>query len=74
MLVQFSEVPMANVLPRKVLKPKKKSAFDVQVFLDSVGATRRVAEFRKKQAIFSQGESRGQRHVRPERVREVHRH
>jgi CRP/FNR family transcriptional regulator, cyclic AMP receptor protein len=34
----------------------KKSKFDAQVFLDSVGASRRVEEFRIKQAIFSQGE------------------
>ena len=46
---------MVNVLPRKVLKPKK-TAFDAQLFLDSVGASRRVQEFRTKQAIFSQGE------------------
>src|ERR1035438_3418809 len=57
MLVQFSEVPMANVLPRKVLKLKKKNAFDAQLFLQSVGASRKVEEFRKKQAIFSQGEA-----------------
>jgi CRP/FNR family cyclic AMP-dependent transcriptional regulator len=37
------------------MKPKK-SAFDAQVFLQSVGASRRTEEFRKKQAIFSQGE------------------
>jgi CRP/FNR family cyclic AMP-dependent transcriptional regulator len=47
---------MANVLPRKGLKIKKKTAFDAQLFLESVGASRRVEEFRKKQAIFSQGE------------------
>jgi CRP-like cAMP-binding protein len=57
MLVQFSEVPMASVLPRNVLKLKKKTAFDAQLFLQSVGASRRVEEFRKKQAIFSQGEA-----------------
>jgi len=39
------------------MKPKQKSAFDARVFLESVGASRRVAEFRKKQAIFSQGEA-----------------
>ena len=39
------------------MKPRNKSAFDVPVFLESVGASRRVAEFRKKQAIFSQGEA-----------------
>jgi CRP/FNR family cyclic AMP-dependent transcriptional regulator len=37
------------------MKPKK-SAFDAQVFLQSVGASRRTEEFRKKQAIFYQGE------------------
>jgi CRP/FNR family cyclic AMP-dependent transcriptional regulator len=56
MLVQFSEIPMASVLPKNVLKLKKKTAFDAQLFLESVGASRRVEEFRKKQAIFSQGE------------------
>ena len=50
-----------NMTPRKAppsgMKPKKKIAFDAQVFLESVGASRRVAEFRKKQAIFSQGDA-----------------
>jgi len=58
--VQFSEASMANGLgiggPRDRVKSKKRSGFDAQVFLQSVGASRRVAEFRKKQAIFSQGE------------------
>jgi hypothetical protein len=35
-------------------KPKKKRAFDAQVFLESVGASRKVIEFRENQAIFSQ--------------------
>ena len=39
------------------MKPRRKIAFDAQVFLDSVGTSRRVAEFRKKQAIFSQGDA-----------------
>ena len=38
------------------MKLKKKSVFDAQVFLDSVGASRRLAEFAGKQAIFSQGD------------------
>jgi CRP/FNR family transcriptional regulator, cyclic AMP receptor protein len=50
----------ANTVSKKVppsgMKLKKKSAFDAQVFLDSVGASRRVAEFQGKQAIFSQGD------------------
>ena len=39
------------------MKRKKKSTFDVQVFLESVGASKRVAEFSNKQVIFSQGEA-----------------
>jgi CRP/FNR family cyclic AMP-dependent transcriptional regulator len=38
------------------MKPKK-SIFDAKVFLESVGASRRIEEFRKKQTIFSQGDS-----------------
>jgi CRP/FNR family cyclic AMP-dependent transcriptional regulator len=52
---------MANGLgigsPGDRLKPKKKTSFDTQVFLQSVGALRRVEEFRNKQPIFSQGEA-----------------
>jgi CRP/FNR family transcriptional regulator, cyclic AMP receptor protein len=39
------------------MKRKKKSTFDAQVFLESVGASRRVAEFRRQQTIFSQGDA-----------------
>jgi CRP/FNR family cyclic AMP-dependent transcriptional regulator len=40
------------------MKSKLKSiTFNPQVYLESVGASKRVAEFRKKQAIFSQGEA-----------------
>jgi len=39
------------------MKSKKKSRFDAPVFLESVGTSRRVEEFEKKQAIFSQGEA-----------------
>jgi CRP/FNR family transcriptional regulator, cyclic AMP receptor protein len=39
------------------MKPRKKGAFQVQAFLESVGAAREVAEFRRKQAIFSQGDA-----------------
>jgi CRP/FNR family cyclic AMP-dependent transcriptional regulator len=34
----------------------KKTTFDAQVFLDSVGTSRKIEEFRKRQAIFSQGD------------------
>lgn len=39
------------------MKLRKKGAFQVQAFLESVGASRKVAEFRRKQAIFSQGDA-----------------
>jgi CRP/FNR family transcriptional regulator, cyclic AMP receptor protein len=39
------------------MKSKRKSAFNVQVFLESVGASIRLAEFQKRQAIFSQGDT-----------------
>jgi len=35
---------------------KKKSDFDAQTFLESVGASRRVTEFLENQTIFSQGD------------------
>jgi CRP-like cAMP-binding protein len=39
------------------MKPKRDSTFNPQVYLDSVGASRKVGEFRKKQLIFSQGDA-----------------
>ncbi len=39
------------------MKSKPKSAFNPQVYLESAGVSRKVAEFRKKQAIFSQGDA-----------------
>jgi CRP/FNR family cyclic AMP-dependent transcriptional regulator len=35
----------------------KKNIFDAQVFLDSVGVSRKIEEFRKRQTIFSQGDA-----------------
>jgi CRP/FNR family cyclic AMP-dependent transcriptional regulator len=40
----------------KELKNAKSPVFDAQAFLDSAGVARRVTEFKKKQAIFSQGD------------------
>jgi CRP/FNR family transcriptional regulator, cyclic AMP receptor protein len=49
-----------NLTPKKAPLPtarmKKKKAFDARIFLDTVGASRRVVEFVKKQVVFSQGE------------------
>jgi CRP/FNR family transcriptional regulator, cyclic AMP receptor protein len=47
---------VSKKVPPSGMNLKKKSAFDAHVFLDSVGASRRVAEFQGKQAIFSQGD------------------
>src|ERR1700740_1039876 len=38
-------------------KLQKKSPFNAQAFLESVGASRRIAEFRRQQIIFSQGDA-----------------
>jgi CRP/FNR family cyclic AMP-dependent transcriptional regulator len=38
------------------MKPKK-SAFDPQVFLESVGTSRTISEFQDKEIIFSQGDA-----------------
>jgi len=38
------------------IKSKEKPSFDAQAFLDSAGVARRVIEFKKKAAIFSQGD------------------
>ena len=49
-----------NTKSRDVNSPRKSTqnlAFDAQTFLDSAGLARKVAEFRKKQTIFSQGDS-----------------
>jgi len=48
---------VSRKLPPSGMKPKKKSAFDAQVFLESVGASRRVAEFRRNETVFSQGDA-----------------
>jgi CRP/FNR family cyclic AMP-dependent transcriptional regulator len=39
------------------MKSKLKSTFNLRVYLESAGVSRKVAEFRKKQSIFSQGDA-----------------
>jgi hypothetical protein len=39
------------------MKSKLKSTFNPQVYPESAGVSRKVAEFRRKQAIFSQGDA-----------------
>ncbi|MGB8543037.1 MAG: Crp/Fnr family transcriptional regulator [Candidatus Acidiferrales bacterium] len=46
-------------MPRKAskrLKTNAKAAFNAQHFLDSAGVARKLTEFAKKQAVFSQGD------------------
>jgi CRP/FNR family cyclic AMP-dependent transcriptional regulator len=38
------------------IKPKEKSAFNAQAFLDSAGMARRIAKYRRSQRIHSQGD------------------
>jgi CRP/FNR family cyclic AMP-dependent transcriptional regulator len=38
------------------MKSKRKNTFDPQVYLESVGASRTAKNFKRKQAIFSQGD------------------
>jgi CRP-like cAMP-binding protein len=46
-----------NMKARKNRKHGQFDAFDPQVFLDTAGVARNVAEFRKGEAIYSQGEA-----------------
>src|ERR1700738_4139977 len=41
---------------KKFTKSKKISSFDPQVFLDTSGVARKLAEFRRGESIYSQGE------------------
>lgn len=51
---------LSRVNPNNNKKSKststKKQAFDTQGFLDSAGVSRKVAEFKKKETVFSQGD------------------
>jgi CRP-like cAMP-binding protein len=38
------------------VKPKPKAAFSAQAFLDSAGLARRIVEYRRAEAIFTQGD------------------
>jgi CRP/FNR family transcriptional regulator, cyclic AMP receptor protein len=55
-LVVFMKTPESSPNIKSEMKPKKASAFDVQVFLDSAGVARRIVEYGKSQKIYSQGE------------------
>ncbi len=48
-------MPQAAVAKTKPISPKR-PIFDLRDFLDTAGVSRKVAEFRKKETIFSQGD------------------
>jgi CRP-like cAMP-binding protein len=43
--------------PKKLKKNGKASSFDPQAFLDTAGVARKIAEFRRGESIYSQGEA-----------------
>jgi CRP/FNR family transcriptional regulator, cyclic AMP receptor protein len=46
-----------NMKPKKLKKNGKASSFDPQAFLDTAGVARKIAEFRRGESIYSQGEA-----------------
>ena len=55
--VRIHRLHAFNVLQILNSKPKSESTFNLQVYLESAGASRKLAEFRRKQNIFSQGDA-----------------
>ena len=43
-------------VPLPTVRPRDETAFDARIFLHTVGASRRLVDFVKKEAIFSQGD------------------
>jgi len=43
-------------MTRQIRKSQRKNTFDAQAFLDSTSVSRKVAEFREREAIFRQGD------------------
>jgi CRP/FNR family cyclic AMP-dependent transcriptional regulator len=48
--------PKRTAKPRLVIPPKQPEPFDVQEFLDSAGAARKIATYRRSATIYSQGD------------------
>jgi hypothetical protein len=47
------------------MKPKSKRIFDPKLFLSEVGEDRTIAEYSKKQVVFSQGDQNSHTSARP---------
>ncbi len=62
-------MPKATVKKTKPV-PLKKSAFDLQVFLDTVGVARQIKKFQKSEKIYSQGDrAKGVKYIQEGGVR-----
>lgn len=46
-----------NMKPQKLKKNGKVDSFDPQVFLDTTGVARKIAEFRRSESIYTQGDA-----------------
>jgi CRP/FNR family cyclic AMP-dependent transcriptional regulator len=62
MLTQLSSGGVVQIIATSSnIKPKRKStrkpAFDAQAFLDTVGVARKVKDFKKAEAVYSQGDA-----------------
>jgi CRP/FNR family transcriptional regulator, cyclic AMP receptor protein len=55
MACYYTNINMATAAPNR-RKANDKRAFNAQEFLDSAGVARKVAEFKRKETIFSQGD------------------
>ena len=47
----------SNMMLKKLKKNRKAGSFDPQAFLDTAGVARKIAEFRRGESIYSQGEA-----------------
>jgi CRP/FNR family transcriptional regulator, cyclic AMP receptor protein len=48
---------MESIASSRKIKSKKRTAFDAEAFLSSAGVARKVAEYRRSEKIYSQGDS-----------------
>ena len=48
--------PKRTAKPKPVIQPKQDDKFDVQAFLDSAGAARKIVTYRRSDTIYSQGD------------------
>jgi CRP/FNR family transcriptional regulator, cyclic AMP receptor protein len=49
--------PKRTAKPKPIIQPKQDDRFDVQAFLDSAGAARKIVTYRRADPIYSQGDA-----------------